>query len=474
MRNARRAASIPALLLLARTAPAATWLKLTSDHFELYTSAGEKKGREAILHFERVHSFFMKALHREDTPLLPPVRIVAFSSEKEYLPYRMNEFAVAYYASEGHRDTIVMRGIGTESYPTAVHEFTHIILGHADAKIPSWLNEGLADLFSTLKPDGKKLQVGDIMPGRLVELREAKWIDLPTLTAVDRDSPYYNEKQRAGIFYAESWALTHMIRLSPDYTRCGAALLAMLLEGKPAAVAFEQACGKSLEAVQTDLEQYVRGTRFYAGVYDIRIEKRAEAPDVAAVSPLESGIVLARVLFLVRQRAESRRRYEELAKKYPQSPEPEEGLAQLDWREHRPQEARRHFARAIELGSRDPYMYFDYAVLERENSALLRKALQLKPGWHEAQYRLGLALVREGAYEEAVELLLRTRITPEQAFPYCYGLAYAYLRLGRQADAASYALEGRAWAKDPADQARLQDLMGSIDAQKPAADRQGR
>ena len=42
-------------------AAADQWVKLATPHFELYTTAGEKKGREAILYFEQVRSFFLEA-----------------------------------------------------------------------------------------------------------------------------------------------------------------------------------------------------------------------------------------------------------------------------------------------------------------------------------------------------------------------------------------------------------------------------
>ena len=48
-------------------------------------------------------------------------------------------------------------------------------------------------------------------------LRSEPWIPLATLLAVDHSSPYYNEKSHAGMFYAESWALVHMLNLDPAY-----------------------------------------------------------------------------------------------------------------------------------------------------------------------------------------------------------------------------------------------------------------
>src|SRR5580698_9757768 len=34
------------------------WIRLTSAHFEMYSTSDEKKSRDAILHFERVREFF--------------------------------------------------------------------------------------------------------------------------------------------------------------------------------------------------------------------------------------------------------------------------------------------------------------------------------------------------------------------------------------------------------------------------------
>ena len=105
------------------------WIKLETPHFELYTTAGEKKGREAILYFEQVRSFFLQASPAKHAPEFP-VRIVAFRSESQYKPYRINESAVAYYAPGRNRDYIVMQDISSEHYPVAIHEYTHLIVKH--------------------------------------------------------------------------------------------------------------------------------------------------------------------------------------------------------------------------------------------------------------------------------------------------------------------------------------------------------
>src|SRR3982074_2206580 len=117
----RFAAAVPASVLTDSVATAAEqWIKLKSSHFELYTTAGEKKGREAILYFEQVRDFFGKILVEKKGLAAAPVRLIAFRSEEEYKPFQPSEAAVAFYLAGYDRDYIVMQSIAAEHYPVAV------------------------------------------------------------------------------------------------------------------------------------------------------------------------------------------------------------------------------------------------------------------------------------------------------------------------------------------------------------------
>src|SRR5229473_7055296 len=166
-----------ALLIISVSSASAAeqWLKLKSSHFELYTTAGEKKGREAILYFEQVRDFFTKANPQSKASASAAARIIAFRSEKEYKPFRPNEFASAFYLGGYDRDYIVMQSIIAENYPVAVHEFTHLLVKHTGFEVPVWFNEGLAELYSTLKPVGKRMEIGGLIPGRFRVLQQNKW-----------------------------------------------------------------------------------------------------------------------------------------------------------------------------------------------------------------------------------------------------------------------------------------------------------
>ncbi len=467
----RFAAAVLASALTASSGLAAEqWLKLTSSHFELYTTAGEKKGREAILFFEQVRDFFGKARGNAKPVTTAPVRIIAFRSDKEYKPYRISESADAFYLDGYDRDYIVMRNISEESYPVAVHEFTHLLIKRAGIEVPIWFNEGLADVYSSLKPMGKKVLIGSLIPGRIYPLQQNKWIPFDALTAVDAKSPYYNEKVRAGIFYAESWALVHMLFLSDQYRAQFNKLLVALASGLPASAAFWQTYAKTLGQVQQDLEQYMRGTKFNGMLFDVKLEKSAEEPDIEPASPLESGLVLADLLALTSKPDAAKEAYDGLAQANPKSWEVEAGLAELAWRGKNPGEAKKHFARSEELGSNNPRMYFDYAMVlhqtdGKDSAAIpaLKKAVELDPEYQDAHYYLAFSLMSDSQYQDALDHFKKVKhIKIEQAFGYYHAMSYCDYQLEKWDDAQKAGEAARKYARQPQDIASAEDMLRAL------------
>ena len=114
------------------------WIRLRSSNFELYSSSNLRSARDTIREFEQVRGFFLQAFG--GPPAKPvPVRLVAFGSTKEYEPYRLNEFAIAYYHQTPDRDYIVMSRGGVDTFPIAVHEYVHLLIRHSGLTLPPWL-----------------------------------------------------------------------------------------------------------------------------------------------------------------------------------------------------------------------------------------------------------------------------------------------------------------------------------------------
>ena len=300
-------------------------------------------------------------------------------------------------------------------------------------------------------------------------LQQSQWIDLPSLLAVEQDSPLYNVRSQVPLFYAESWALVHMLYLGDDYGPKLRGLLDGIKDGASMADTFRVVYGKSVEQVETDLRSYIGAKRFNASLFNTRLAAVSE-PEIAEAGPLETGLVLAEILANAPDKAaQGRELYTGLARDNPRDWRIEEGLARLSRREQKTGEAERHYARAAELGSTSARMYLDYGRLLRvedkraEAVAVLKRATEIDPDDREARLELGYAYVVNDQHAEALaQLQLAKPVAPEHTFEYLHAMAYAYYRLDRRAEGKTTAAACRGYAKTTEQIARLNQLVTAL------------
>ncbi|MSO20805.1 MAG: hypothetical protein EXQ56_10160 [Acidobacteria bacterium] len=475
----RNTLALAALLLIASLTPQSClnaaepkWRRLTTANFELLTTEGDRRARAALLHFEQVRSFFLKVGIKEPVSESKTL-IVAFQSEKEFKPYRPTESAAAYYQRGYDRDYIVMQELSPDFLSGATHEYVHLLVQHSGMRLPAWLNEGLADFYSTMTPVGKKVKVGEIIPGRIYSFRESKMLDLPTLFTVDHDSPYYNERDRTQIFYAQSWALTHMLMLSETYRPKYGEWMSALVAGKSHEEAFQSAYGQTLATVEKSLNSYFRAATYNYALFDTQLEKSAEEPAIEIVSALESGLALASIMGAGPKADEARELLVGLEKKFPDDHRIPAALGYLALREHpNPDEAmaREQFAKAIAMNSPEVRLLVDYArLLENETRAdgegglrergaardsrsmpVLLRALEMRPTQYEVCYDLARMLFNENAFAQAIIALQPLKsLTREQGRQIFRLLAYLYLQVKQPTDAKSAAERLRGISQTP-------------------------
>ena len=207
------------LLGIFSTALAATvspWRVTRSEHFEIYAQSSDQRARAMLLWFEQLRAFFQQQ-SGQTAGSSPPVRVVVFASEREYQPYRLRSTADAYYVRAGSQDYIVMGTDDPARFGLAAHEYAHLVLRASAAQLPPWLKEGLAEFFATLHVTEHATQLGGVLPGRLRTLQARTWMPLAELMSVSEESQKRQNRDAADLFYAESWALTEMLMLSPKY-----------------------------------------------------------------------------------------------------------------------------------------------------------------------------------------------------------------------------------------------------------------
>ncbi len=444
------------------------WIRMKSEHFEMYSSAGERATRDTLKSFEQVRAFFQQSIPMKDTRPIP-VRLVAFNSEKEYAPYKPNEVAIAYYSPGAERDTIVMSHTGVEAHQVAVHEYTHLVMEHAGLSLPPWMNEGLAEIFSTLRPTGNKVMIGEIIAGRRYEMLNTKWTPLSTILTVDHNSPYYNEKNKAGSLYNEGWALTHMLMLDERYSAKFDDVLRTMMKGTSSDDALATVYGIPVLAIDQDLQTYIRGQRFYARVYPTKLEKVTEELPAEPAPDYDVRLVLTELSFRPGQEADARRKLEALIMEDPKRPEPYSQLGYLVWRQGKQLEAEQFFAKAFALGDRSRRMLWDYgrmAVNENPTEAIpaLKELLAQEPGRVDVRIALASAQMRNRRPGEAVAMLAETKgLTAVDAPRFFLVAAYAYIDLQDPERARANLDQALKYVKEDRDKMEAERLKSYLD-----------
>jgi hypothetical protein len=248
-----------ALMVLSPQFVSAEWSVYRSPHFELYSDARETAAREAVGRLELIRHVFLERVGPAGSPL--PVRAFLFAREREFRDFRPNAITRGFYQSGPERDYIAMHDLGEETVRVVYHEYVHLTLNHSAPPLPRWLEEGTAEFYSTLQAKGDRLLIGMPIASHLRVLSGSPWLDADELRAVKHDTPGYDEAGRSGVFYAQSWAIAHMLHLGPRYRVNTPRFWQMVYRGIPVEVAFGEAYGKTLAAALQEMRAYLDGGR---------------------------------------------------------------------------------------------------------------------------------------------------------------------------------------------------------------------
>ena len=161
------------------------------------------------------------------------------------------------------------------------HEYTHLLVRNAARSIPVWLNEGLAEYYSTyaLESGGTRAHIGRPIAHHVELLRE-RFMPLSQLIAVDTASALYNEGERRSIFYAEAWALTHYLMIEmPKGPAAINTYAAGIARGQRPDDAFRAAFGIGPADFELELRRYVQRSAFRSTVFVFPQRVTVDAPD---------------------------------------------------------------------------------------------------------------------------------------------------------------------------------------------------
>ncbi len=291
-----------ALACVLSVAGSEKWQKIVAPQFTLYSPGRSADVLRVATEFQQFIGSLGDVL-QEDPRMLPPLTIVIFDREKDFRPFRplkpngkLWDVAGFFCRREGWS---VFGLAGTDMDDdlrrTVFHEGVHWYLSGSDLPNPIWMEEGLAEVFSTFAVKKGRREWGQPIANHLVTLRSSKPLPLKKLLSVSRSSPLFNETQRTGLFYAESWAFVHYLLFSEhnhgrtlfnDYSR------AFRSNALPED-AFTSVFKKDYAGMDRELSAYLDDGKYFIGSRPLAVDARALTIEPA--TDLERELALARL-----------------------------------------------------------------------------------------------------------------------------------------------------------------------------------
>ncbi|HLJ76218.1 MAG TPA: tetratricopeptide repeat protein [Acidobacteriaceae bacterium] len=428
--------SLLLLLLLATpvwardSAPA--WIQVRSEHFTVVTDAGEKQGRRAADQFERMRWAFQALFPKMQVDPAAPITVLAVRNGKDLEALEPADYIgkgklnlAGYFLHTQENNYILLRlDVQNEEHPyaTVYHEYTHLELGDAIEWMPLWLNEGLAEFFQNTELEEKTIRLGEASREDLLYLQQNRLIPLETLFRVDPTSPYYHEEQKGSIFYAESWALTHMLETSDvqNHTTRVANYVRLVSQHEDPVTAAQQAFG-DLKKLQQELDEYTRrGSYQY---FRLNTQPLSEAAfQVTSLPQPQADALRADFLARIGRSQDAHALIDSVLKADPNNVQARETLGYVAFRDGKLDEAKKWYAEAVALDSHSYLAQYYFGALSLMNGdssgpveASLLKSIQLNPRFAPACDALASVYARRGDNLDKAYMLMLQAVQLEPA-----------------------------------------------------------
>jgi tetratricopeptide (TPR) repeat protein len=435
----RRAFLLPAIIFILFVGSVASvsakdnWTSVRSKNFFLIGNASEKEIRQVATRLEQFRDVFSRLLKKAkfDSPV--PTTVVVFKNDSSYKPFKIG-YAIGYFqpGSDVNYITLTIEQHGDQSpYNVIFHEYVHLLLNNTLGNVPAWFNEGLAEYYSTFDMDEeRKAFLGKLIPNHVLYLREQKMLPLRTLFGVDHSSPHYNEKDKRGVFYAQSWALVHYLTLGNGGKRLPqmGTFLDLIKVGTPLDEAFKKAFQADFAVLEKELKDYVQSNDYK--MTRVTFERKLEFDTEMQSAPLteaEAQAYLGDLLLHLGDLKGAETRLQQALQLDSNLALANSSLGMVRVRQGKFSEAKSLLQKAVAANSQNYLVHFNYAqALSLEGMdagnrvsgytsetaevmrAQLKKAIELAPNFPES-YRLlaFINLVRGEEIDESISMLKR-------------------------------------------------------------------
>ena len=279
-----------ALIAVTPASASAEWRRAESQHFIVYSDGSERSLRDYSAKLERFHGLLRARFGgpaQDDTRKLP-VYLVADARALRIAQPQLPEGIAGYYmASENDIFAILIRGKDDD---LLLHEYTHHFMANVgQGRLPGWFSEGLAEYYATATVStAGAASFGLPNPGRQYRLQQGRWLPMEQLLRAQGSFDIESEAGR-GMYYAQSWALTHWLLADQTRAKALGVYLNAVGAGRDPVEAWQASFGIAPDALEAQLKSYTRGRLFYS---ELNIPPITPEITVSTLTPAWDTVIL--------------------------------------------------------------------------------------------------------------------------------------------------------------------------------------
>lgn len=348
------------------------WIRFQSDSFTMITNTSPQKASELVSQLELLEALLAAPLPREQSSPDLPLRVFAFARTEHFAPYGpLHEGEPANVAGWFVR-TIDGRHLAVDASAPAEesvllrHEFVHAWLSAAFPRAPLWIQEGLAEYFGVVRREGDVVHVGEKIDAHVSRLSSTALLPLARLFELQPTEAAYHEPEPQSIFYAQSWALVHVLLARAQGRQEFHDLLHRLGEGERVERALEAAFGMGVDELEAVLADHVARAAF-AGARIARdgLDVAGSTPEWTRLSTLEATVELGELIVRLRDARPglAEAHFTDVLERDPDSVRARRGLAMVRAQEGNAQAAHSELARALAVAPDDPDLHLQCGLL---------------------------------------------------------------------------------------------------------------
>lgn len=457
------------------------WVEVRSPHSVVVSDAGERQARRVAEEFEQFRAVFQAAIPGAKVDPGRPVVIFAVREEKGMrllLPGfweqagQVQPSGIFAAGEVRHYAAVQINAPGGNPNHNIYHEYVHLLNRLNFGQLPAWVNEGLAEVYATTSIGSHTVELGRPDDAHLRLLRREQLLPLETLFTVDHSSPYYNEADKASIFYAQSWALTHLLLFGDESRRGQLESYLRRAASKPPALAAAGNVFGRLKSLERQLQNYCRQPAFRPVTLPAPPTEDSKNYASRELSEAETLSLHGDFFLQTHRPAEARAALEEAIHLDPRQSMALEALGQLALQEDHRSDALQWFGRAVQVASNSYLAHYYYAILLSQQGGgpeetevvedHLAKSVELNPAFAAAHAALSnFYAARPSMLEEALDHARKAVALEPEESDYLLNAARILLHARRVDEALTTGLRALELSQTEAERAAGETFLGA-------------